>query len=347
MKVARLPIDSIIHVGANDGQERYFYAETGASPCIYVEPIDAVFKLLSKHISGLPGHVAVQAVCSDVSGDTVSFNIASNGGLSSSMLDLGAHATLHPTITYTGVQEMQTTTVDELIAKLGLKRPPNLMVVDTQGADLKVLKGSAELLKTVDGVFVEVSEEPLYEGGCTHDEISAFLRAFGLRERWRHITATGYGDAFYCRPPQPQEALPAYDGNKALGKRATQSSVSQWSKPDDAAGAVNGVRTGTYGFHTAEEDSPWWQVDLGKAQDLNEIRIYNRIDAGRGRSRTLRTLLSDDGKAWRVIADQDGYTFGGKDGHPLRVIATGEKARYVRLQLAERNVLHLDEVEVY
>ena len=54
--------------------------------------------------------------------------------------------------------------------------------------------------------------------------------------------------------------------NLALGRPATQSSVSRWSKfptPEaDAAGAVNGTIDGQPGFHTANEPCPWWQVDL-------------------------------------------------------------------------------------
>ena len=33
---------------------------------------------------------------------------------------------------------------------------------------------------------------------------------------------------------------------------------------EDAAGAVDGIKTGQWGFHTAHESNPWWQVDLGE-----------------------------------------------------------------------------------
>jgi len=31
----------------------------------------------------------------------------------------------------------------------------------------------------------------------------------------------------------------------------------------DAAGGVDGVKNGSWGFHTDNENDPWWQVDLG------------------------------------------------------------------------------------
>lgn len=200
MHVFGLPVRSILHVGANMGQERFHYAASGANPCIYVEPIDQVFAILSQNLQELPGHLAVQAVCSDKAGETIQFNIASNEGQSSSMFALGEHARLHPEIGYTASQEMVTTTVDRVIAGLQLAALPNVMVIDTQGADLKVLRGAVQTLAQVDAIFVEISEDPLYEGGCTHEEITAFLRPLGFRMRWMELNQFRWGDAFYCRP---------------------------------------------------------------------------------------------------------------------------------------------------
>ena len=92
---------------------------------------------------------------------------------------------------------------------------------------------------------------------------------------------------------------------------ASQSSRSEYSRPDDPQGAVNGVRDGRFGFHTALEEDPWWQVDLGQVMPIGEIRIYNRIDQEAARARTLIVLVSDDGVAWGCIHRQAGRQFGG------------------------------------
>src|SRR5512142_625996 len=47
---------------------------------------------------------------------------------------------------------------------------------------------------------------------------------------------------------------------------------------EDAAGAVDRVKDGRWGFHTALESKPWWQVDLGRPTSLNRVVIYNRCD---------------------------------------------------------------------
>jgi len=42
---------------------------------------------------------------------------------------------------------------------------------------------------------------------------------------------------------------------------------------EDAAGGCDGVREGSFGFHTAREDQPWWQVDLKRATALDQVLI--------------------------------------------------------------------------
>jgi len=146
------------------------------------------------------------------------------------------------------------------------------------------------------------------------------------------------------------------DKNIALGKSATQSSVSQWSaqptRESDAAGAVNGVINGLQGFHTEIEDSPWWMVDLGSIFAISEICIYNRLDLPPEIPQRASRLAIEIGmdldslaEAYRRESDEP---FGGADGNPL--IWTPPEpvlGRYVRIRLLTRNYLHLDQVEVF
>jgi len=83
----------IIHVGASWGQEYRAYRDSGAKTVLYIEPIDEIFERLKANVSGTEGHHAIRALCSNLSGQKVNFNIASNGGESSSILPLGNHDT--------------------------------------------------------------------------------------------------------------------------------------------------------------------------------------------------------------------------------------------------------------
>ncbi len=333
----------IIHVGANNGVEADSYHASKADTCVYVEPIPEVFKNLEKNVSRFPRHYAVQALCTERDGETVTFNVSSNGGASSSVLPLGDHATLFPDITYVNSIQMTTCRLDTLVERFP-KVIFNLLVIDVQGAELMVLKGATELLKDLDAVFLEVNDAPLYEGCCTLDDLIDFFKPLGFRIKWLGIGRHGFGDALFLR----KRVLPAAVGeNVALGRPASQSSRSPWSKPDDPQGGNNGKKTGSYGFHTNTEINPWWQVDLEYVRYIREIRVFNRIDMCTERVRTLAVMVSEDGETWQTLHTQEGSKFGGIDGRPLIVAADGVPARFVRVGLNEKQALHLDEIEVY
>jgi hypothetical protein len=129
---------------------------------------------------------------------------------------------------------------------------------------------------------------------------------------------------------------------------AASASADGAATASDAAGAVDGRITGGFGFHTDQEASPWWQVDLGKPHALDRVVVWNRCTPDASRAARIEVLLSADGKTWKTVYRHDGTVFGGKaDGNPLAVPLEGAEARVVRLRLPERTWFHLDEVQVF
>lgn len=118
---------------------------------------------------------------------------------------------------------------------------------------------------------------------------------------------------------------------------------------EDAAGGVDGVKDGKWGFHTANEPQPWWQVDLGRVIELDRLLLYNRCDGGFAqRAARILVLLSADGREFQQAYQHDGTVFLGQpDDKPLAVPLRGAPARYVRLQLPDHSYFHLDEVEIF
>ena len=151
----------------------------------------------------------------------------------------------------------------------------------------------------------------------------------------------------FCRDEQrvyigmslPSQSVPRYQGHvTAL----------------DAAGGVDGVKNGKYGFHTWLNPNPWWQVDLGASQPIERIVVYNRLDYAPGlhNADQLLILTSDDEQKWELRYDNQGKYFGGvTSGTPLEVkFPAGQvRARHVRLQLKHDAPIffHLDEIEVF
>ena len=342
----------IIHVGANDGREFEAYRAWNPEIAVYIEPISSVYAKLKAKVEQEKNHIAVRALCSSSCGELINFKIASNAGESSSIFDLGNHGILYPFISYVDHEQIVTSTLDSIIAKDFSSNKFNFLAIDVQGAELLVLKGATETLKMIDAVYLEVSELPIYEGGCTWREIDSFLSPFGFSLKFMNLTPRMWGNALYIKnssffSPLRVNAIERPGVNVALNKPATQSSLSQHSRPNDAQGAVNGVINGRFGFHTGFEMRPWWQVDLGEVVPIEEVLIFNRCDQCSARAYSFILKIATEPGAFEEVYAQGGKAFGGAIGHPARIHLHGTAARYIRVELPEEGALHLDEVEVY
>jgi FkbM family methyltransferase len=188
----------IIHVGANAGQERDLYAAFGLY-VMWIEPIPEVFEALRLNISGFPKQRAYNYLVADDDGKEYQLHIADNAGASSSILDLAKHKEMYPQIAYKGAIAVRASTLSSILTaeKLDIRRF-DAMVLDTQGSELKILKGAIGLLSKFKFVKVEVPDFESYKDCCQIAELSRFMSSNGFRERSRHpITHTpGVGTYF-------------------------------------------------------------------------------------------------------------------------------------------------------
>lgn len=162
-----------------------------------------------------------------------------------------------------------------------------------------------------------------------NQEMIRTVTALDQKKRLAPVTA-----ASPPAPPAPRPATPA-------------------TAAEDAAGGCDGIKDGSFGFHTASQElDPWWEVDLGKATPLDRIVVYNRTDGKTaGRTRFLRILAAaSENRDFLEIYRHGGEPFfGAREKRPLIVPLrdSGVAARIVRLQVPGRCSLALDEVEVY
>lgn len=63
--------------------------------------------------------------------------------------------------------------------------------IDTQGAELDILKGAADIIKTVRSIEVEVEFNPIYVGQPIFSDVDKFLRGQGF-ELWKFSEITHY-----------------------------------------------------------------------------------------------------------------------------------------------------------
>ena len=209
-----------------------------------------------------------------------------------------------------------------------------------------------------------------------HETLQLALRLAGFREIYkRALNASGYEplrniEAEHRLPPgylnlesmvfeavkvAAQDRSPVLGRNLALGRRATQSSVSPWSQAstpeEDAARVVSGVWTNDYNCHTALEDRPWWRVDLELVCRIRQVRIYNRLTNLGMMQRTNRFEIhvSDDDANWRTaFRKDDDILVHGRRQMPFIWTPENEiRARFLRIQLLGLTYLHLQQVEVF
>lgn len=192
----------VIHLGANTGQEADTYVEMGVKQVIWVEALPDICAQLHDHVRNRAGHHAVYCAClSDVNGEAVTFNVANNGGQSSSFLKFGTHAQEHPTVKFVQEMKMNTVRFDTLLEGFDLRRKDGWFLnVDLQGAELKAMRGMGDILKHCAHAYVEVNRAELYKGCPLVGDIDNFLLPFGFLPMETKWTGAGWGDRFYTNP---------------------------------------------------------------------------------------------------------------------------------------------------
>jgi FkbM family methyltransferase len=184
---------SIVHVGANTGAERHLYDSTGLK-VVWVEPIPEVFAELQRNLRGFRGQEARMGLAAETTGRKATFHVANNGGASSSMFDFADHSRLWPEVSFVERIELETVRLDDLLAAVA---GVDALVLDTQGAELLVLQGAERLIGSCRFIKAEAADFESYCGGCTLDDLDAFLQSRGFVERSRNNFASAAGVGRY------------------------------------------------------------------------------------------------------------------------------------------------------
>jgi len=94
-------------------------------------------------------------------------------------------------------------------------------------------------------------------------------------------------------------------------------------------------------FQTLVEDSPWIEFDLGAPRALRGVSVNNRLDCCQDFALPLLVELSDDGTQWREVARRDHRFYYWTEWFPE------SQARYLRLRVARRTLLHLGPIAIH
>jgi FkbM family methyltransferase len=177
-------ISGVIHIGANAGQEAGLYAKLGLD-VIWIEPIPEVFERLKENISSYRKQQAYRLLMTETDGEKCAFHVANNGGESSSILELGLHKEAWPHVDFVDTIELEGTSLSRLVddEEIDLSKYQAL-ILDTQGAELQVLRGAKEKVRSFRYIQAEAADYEAYVGCCKVDDLVAMLgeEGFDLRE---------------------------------------------------------------------------------------------------------------------------------------------------------------------
>lgn len=221
----------VLHVGAHQAEELEDYRKEGFGPVIWVEAQPSLIPHLVKRVKGSEDLV-LEGVAWSRTGETLTFNVASNGQ-SSSVFEMNEHLVYYPNIHNVAQIEVQTVRLDELVPRSAVF---DFVVLDVQGAELDALQGLSARLHQVRWIFTEVNRENLYHGIPLVTELDTFLKANGFYRAVTAWTGSGWGDALYLAPRNWRE-LTSIKIRKAI-----------WDAEQVFLAAVVGLRKAVRGF---------------------------------------------------------------------------------------------------
>ncbi len=267
MRKFGIEIRGVIHVGAHKGQEIPYY-EKLSGPVKYFEAVPRFVEETRGNIK-TPNITVYEACCSDVEGEDVEFNIASHAGAASSMLEIPDEDWCAPAISYVDKFSTKTRRLESLLDEQGDGQACNLIAIDAQGADLKVIKGLGGYLKFIDGIYVEIADKPLYKGGATLRDIYSYLDHNGFFLTELVAENLDWGDAFFIN----RNRSITVQENVLTEKMLT---CSKFADGHGVSCLIDGELDWQKPFFSTKGKNPWVKVEFEKATDISEILIFFR-----------------------------------------------------------------------
>ena len=186
--------NGVLHIGAHEGQEAFFYDQCGAK-VLWVEANPSAYEILLENIRQYPSQSATRALLGAENDTHVNFNLASNRGASSSIYVPNPEFE-HP-FNVANTISLEMSRLDSIISEKVISQFPH-WVVDVQGAELPVLSGAGSFIRYCNSMVVEAKNKSYYSGGTSYPELREFLRREGFTPLWE-IDENGEDNIFFLR----------------------------------------------------------------------------------------------------------------------------------------------------
>lgn len=173
-------INLVLDVGANSGQFAQQLIESGyGGEIVSFDPLSSAFGKLSEAAQKHSNWHAVHCALGHEEG-SAEINVAGNSWSSSLLAMLPAHVKSAPHSAYVTKETIQIRTLDALYPSYSSIDSRAFLKIDTQGYTMKVLEGGNHTLEAIQGLQVEMSLVPLYDGEPLIGEMVSFLQNKGF-----------------------------------------------------------------------------------------------------------------------------------------------------------------------
>lgn len=208
----RYGIDLVLDVGANTGQYAKLLRKAGYSgQIVSFEPLSAAFSRLARSASRDPRWRAVNLGLGGRD-TTATLHVSGDSQASSVQRMLPLHEEVAPYFSPVGEERIAIRKLDSIWGDHVPEGSGVYLKLDTQGFEKQVLRGAARSLDRVQAIQIEISIEPLYEGGFLLPDVLRWMRRRGFS-----LMSIEYGfchpetgqmlqmDGIFARPQSPEK----------------------------------------------------------------------------------------------------------------------------------------------
>jgi FkbM family methyltransferase len=199
----------ILDIGGCEGEDSIKYSRLFPNAKVYVfEPLPANQDLIKENLNkyNIPNVTLMPFALSDNEGefdfyvssgkpDNVSDEDWDYGNKSSSLLPPDKHKKIFPWVKFEKIIKVPTKTLDLILKKEKLSHV-DFIHMDVQGSELKVLQGAGDALNKIKIIWMEVSNETLYENQPIRFEVEKFMFNKGFH-LYKNAVEGVYGDQMY------------------------------------------------------------------------------------------------------------------------------------------------------
>ena len=174
-------VDLVLDVGANVGAYVSFLRDLGyAGKVVSFEPLSTCYSLLESLSQKDPlWKIAPRAAIGSEDGEIV-INISANSYSSSALDMLDSHLSSAPNSGYVGSETVPLKRLDDFAKQYMADDCKSVYLkIDVQGFELQVLEGAKDILPRINGIQLEMSLIPLYEGQILFREMLDKMDQFG------------------------------------------------------------------------------------------------------------------------------------------------------------------------